>query len=386
MKRSIVVLTLLVLAAACGPPATTAARPASPAASGSPAAVPPSSTPVPAGETLFAVLERSRSDAFSPDTVAIAGLDGRARAKARFRPRATPWVAADLGPLLPAIAHVAAGRVFYVDGDGVVRSLGADGTIREVTRFPVTAAQQEVSFAVSPDGRELAGSVVTLPPKPDPPPTPGYVPSGPYAMDVMTATAGSPATVTYHRSWTYADHVGSGAQFIAWDQGGPLATLPSMLGTQGGGPHQWNGPTLVHFPNGRPGSTLPAPAGCVPMDLLRSGVFVCGAGDEAFEVLGPDGGARWHYQGPKGRDTLLYCFLSPDAQRVVSFGPSTSAVYTAVGSPVALPSGFYHDGWIDSRIVAGSLTSGHVAYVSLANPGRAVDLGFVGDFVGAVTA
>jgi hypothetical protein len=384
MRRPIVLLTLLALAAACGPSATTAARPA-PGASGSPAA-PPASTPAPARETLFAVLERSRSDAFSPDTVAIAGLDGRARARARFKPRATPWVAPDLGPLLPPIAHVAAGRVYYVDGDGAVRSLDVDGTVREVTRFPVTGAQQEVSFAVSPDGRELAGSVVTLPPEPDPPPTPGYVPSTSYAMDVMTATAGSPATVTYHRTWTSADRLGSGAQFIGWDPSGPLATLPSSLGTQGGGPHQWNGVTLVHFPGGRPGGTLPAPAGCLPMDLLPNGVFVCGAGDEAFQVLGPDGAARWRYQGPKGTGSLLYGFLSPDGRQVVSFGASTSAVYAAAGAPVALASGFFHGGWIDSRTVAGSLTSGHFAYVSLANPGRAVDLGFVGDFVGGVTA
>lgn len=330
-------------------------------------------------------LESSGGRVQAPDAIAMVGLDSKIRAKARFKPRAIPWVLPNLSALLPEAAHVAAGRAYYVDGGGTVRSLGVDGDIREETRFPVTSTQQEVSFAVSPDGHDLMGAVVTLPPEPSPPPSPGYVPSAPYSMDVLTATSGSAARVAYHRTWTYKEHLGSGAQFIGWDQGGPLATWPSGLGTQGGGPHQWNG-NVVHFRKTGPGSPLPAPAGCYPMDLLPTGVFVCGPGDNTFQVVGPDGGVRWRYAARDAGVSLTYCFLSPDARRVVSFGLTESTVYPQSGSPITMASGFYHGGWIDSQTVAGTLDPpGHLAYVSLARPHHAVELGLTGQIVGPLT-
>src|SRR5262245_38718375 len=80
-------LPLLVVLAACGSQAPgSAAHPSAPPA----AQATPSATGH-AAETLFAVLESSRAD-FAPDTIAIAGLDGRARAKTHFKPRPTPWV------------------------------------------------------------------------------------------------------------------------------------------------------------------------------------------------------------------------------------------------------------------------------------------------------
>jgi hypothetical protein len=352
-------------------------RPCAPAGS-SPAAAP-------AGP-LFVVLESSQGAGHLPDTIAIAGLDGYAKAKTHFKPSGFPWVAPDLGALLPQLAHVAAGRAYYVDGDGVVRSLGVDGGVREETRFPVTSGQQEVSFAVSPNGRQLVGAVVTLPPEPNPPPTPPYVPSTPYAMEVFTANAGSSASVAYHRTWMYQDNLGSGAQFVGWDTGGPVATWPSALGTQGGGPHQWNGNALVHYPGGRPGNTVPAPGGCYPWDLLPTGFVVCGHGDNTFQVLGTDGRAAWNYAGSGSGLSIIYGFLSPDAQRVVATGQTNPTVFPRSGSPVTLADGFFHSGWIDSQTIAGNVEpSGNFAYVTLADPSHAVDLGFKGTFVGGMS-
>lgn len=319
------------------------------------------------------VLEGGGPGFQAPDTIAIAGLDGYARAKTHFKHRVIPWVLPDLGALLPQVAHVAAGRAYFVDGAGFVRSLGVDGSVREETRFPVTSTQQEVSFVVSPDGRSLVGAVVTLPAKPNPEPTPGWFPSTPYSMDVMTASSGGPATVVYHRTWTYSDHLGGGAQFVAWDPAGPVATWPSSLGTQGGAPHQWNGGSLLHFPGGQPGSAVPAPDGCA-MDMLPSGIFLCGD-----QVMGPDGSALWQVAGP--HQTFLLGFLSPDGQRVVAIDDG-STVYDRSGSRTKLPDGFYHDGWIDDRTIAGSTESQNFGYVTLANPGHIVDLGFKGAFVG----
>ena len=380
MRRCCLVVPLFVLAACAAPGPTSASRPSAPPAA-SPGVTATSRVP---SEPLFVVLESSSGSLLAPDTIAIAGLDGYARAKTRFKPHAAPWVLPDLSPLVPQIAHVAAGRAYYVDGDGVVRSLGVDGSVREETRFPVTSSQQEVSFAVSPDGRSLVGSVVTLPSEPTPAPTPGYIPTTPISMDVLTATAGSAASVADHQTWSFQGGMGSGAQFVGWDGGGPVATWPSGLGTQGGGPHQWNGVTLVHFAGGRPGAAVAAPAGCFPMDLLPTGVFACGRGDPTIRVLGPDGGEVWRLTASDAGGAVTYGFLSPDAQRVVALGMRTT-VYSRSGAPVVLPDSFFHSGWIDSQTIAGSVgTASDFGYVALGNPGHAVDLGFKGQFVGGL--
>jgi len=378
MKRTALLIPLALLAA-CGPQAPASSGRPGPTAPAATAAPTPSATPR-TPEPLMVVLEASGGAGKPIDTIAIAGLDGYARAKTRFKPHATPWVLPDLSPLVPQIAHVAAGRAYYVDGDGVVRSLGVDGSVREETRFPVTSSQQEVSFAVSPDGHDLVGAVVTLPARPTPEPTPGWFPTAPYAMDVLTARSGGPATVAYHRTWTYDEHLGSGAQFVGWDPAGPVATWPFSLGTQGGGPHQWNGGSLLHFPGGRPGGAVQAPADCYLMDMLPNGTSLCaGTRTGAFQVLGPDGATQW----APATQGIIYGFLSPDAQRVVGLADAPT-VYSRSGAPLHLPDTFFHAGWIDAKTIAGSVRE-NVGYVSLANPGKVVDLGFKGQFVGGFT-
>src|SRR2546425_1686184 len=152
MRR--LILGLLLIGVACGQPQ---ARPAtSPLAgvtvtptatsgqmdSDSPtpsAATSPSTTASPAPSTsptlLFAVLEARGSASFN--TVAVAGVDGFARAKTTFAPMRVPTVGCTGTALTPVSAHVAAGKVYFADGAGVVRSLSLSGQIVKVATFPL---------------------------------------------------------------------------------------------------------------------------------------------------------------------------------------------------------------------------------------------------------
>jgi len=340
-------------------------------------------------ETLIAVVNSSRQGPSShqEDEIELISLDGHVRARGTFQPRALPWVGAGAFPLLPRIAHTAADRAYYMDGKGTVRSIGAGDDVRIETRFPIDRAQQEGSFAVSPDGRSLVGSVFSLPPKPDPEPTPPYVPEAGYSMDVMTAAAGSAAVVRFHQEWQLDQQLGAGVQFIGWDLQAPLGTFPSSLLTRGGGsPGQWNGGTLVHFPSGQPGVAVAAPPDCTPVDVaFSSGANVCTSfvlGQRPhFEVHGADGQLLWN----RACDGLT-AFLSSDLQHVVVDGVGGPVVYSRDGSQVTLPPTFIQLGWLDDRTVVGQLNAatGEIGLVTLDHPDRAVGLRFRGAYVGTI--
>src|SRR5262249_4167926 len=73
------------------------------------------------------------------DWVQIVGLDGRVIATATFTPRDLPAVGAV--PLLQDEARVAAGRVYYADGAGVIRTLSPAGVVAEIARLPFRGGQ-----------------------------------------------------------------------------------------------------------------------------------------------------------------------------------------------------------------------------------------------------
>src|SRR5438093_1310 len=109
--RACILASLLVLSVGCGQ------------VSGRPTAVASPSV----GPLLFAVLEANgTANVWTYNTVAIAGLDGYARAKTTFSPMPVP-VLGCMGAVLPLSAHVAAGKVFFADSKGVVRSLAIAG-------------------------------------------------------------------------------------------------------------------------------------------------------------------------------------------------------------------------------------------------------------------
>ena len=376
---------LVLLLAACG---GTASRPS---------LSPPADTPAPEG--LFVVLQASTGHLWwqdpntlqvgtrLPDAIAIVGRDGRVYARTTFQAQARPWILPDLAPVLPPVAHVAAGRAYYIDGSGAVRSLGWKGDVREETRFPVTSSQQEASFAVSPDGKTLVGSVVTFPSRPNPEPAAPYRPTDPYSMYVMVARAGMPATVTYHEEWRFDDRQSSGAQFVGWNPQGPVAAYPAILGTQGGPPHQYNGP-LVQFPGGMPGQPVPTPDGASVQDMLPSGSYVSLVGDMTGTTLlvsGPDGGSLWSYRSQI--DPPFHPFLAPDVQHLVAQAAAGGQVIGRDGGVASLPGGYMHGGWLDAATVIGypNGSSPRLAYVVLGDIAKEIDTGIEGVLEGSVS-
>src|SRR4029077_4123663 len=223
MKRLLIALVLIV--AACGQPqARSATSPqasgATPSATATQAASPgvsPSSLPL-----LFAVLEaKGTVNAYTWNTVAIAGLDGRARAKTTFVPMPLPKMGC-IGAVIPVPAHVAAGKVYFADGKGVVRSLSVTGQVTRVATFALTSSQQMLSFAVSPDGSRLLGTVFTLPTKPNVACT--GAPDTGYALDVYSAPAGGASRLLYHENLQSTP--ANVMALTGWDAVGPVGTSP----------------------------------------------------------------------------------------------------------------------------------------------------------------
>ena len=385
---------LAVLVAACAP----ASKPQGQATS-TPSASPRSrataaTSPAPR-EPLFAVLEVHGAAQGPPDTVAIVGLDGYARAKRRFQPVSVPYMGNAATILLPG-AQVAAGAVYFVDGTGTVRRLAPDGGVAVVTRFPLTNPQQEISFAVSPDGRSLEAAVLTAPVKTPPPsgiPFPGL--SGPWKLDIETASAGASSRVVAHSEYRGPPIPGleggfQNVQLVGWDDQGPIALLGAAAAVQNDpytSGHRWMGGRLVRLAGGRPGAPVGG-AGCMPFSLAPRNAVICGrtldySGATGLSLREAGGRAIWSIgQGPG-------CFAaSPDLRSMAMAGQ----VLRAGGASTAIPPGFCPLGWVSSTTMVGvtggqngaAVFQAQMAAVSLADPAQTDDLGFWGLYVGSL--
>jgi hypothetical protein len=349
----------------------------------------------PAGPVLFAALEPGGDlTAMKDDTVAIVQTNGRAKARAKFDPRQLPAVGNAL-PLPQPEARVAAGRVYYADGAGVVRSLAVDGTVATVTTFPLTGPQQLLSFAVSPDGSQLVATVFSFPPvhvpKPQTPIDPPFGP-GDFSLQVLGAKPGQAATnLGSRRTWAQSGGLPRDAlSVVGWSQDAPLATIDTELGTQEGSlGRQIFGHVAELDTAGRPGQPLNG-YGCDPWTVLPNETMLCDAdsGHRAFTVQSKDGTARYHLQAP-GEAQFLSVSLAPDAAHVAYLPTSGSAqVVDASGKVTQLPANFRPEGWLDSTTVIGVMQTpqgeGDMATVRVDRPTRLTDLGFHGFFVGVV--
>src|SRR5256885_7205350 len=182
----IILAALLVLCVSCGQ------------ATGKPAAA------VESPALLFAVLEaKGTANAWTYNTVAIAGVDGYARAKTTFVPITSPTIGC-FGTVTPQSAHVAAGKVYFADNKGVIRSLAVNGTVTVVATFPLTSTQQMLSFAVSPDGTKLLGTIFTLPANLS---ACNGAWSGTFNFDAYSATSGGATPLLYYDSRTQAQKI-----------------------------------------------------------------------------------------------------------------------------------------------------------------------------------
>jgi hypothetical protein len=378
---------LLLVAAACGGPPTAAATPtpseaaASPAASPSPVAASP--TPRPTG-LLFAVLETHAASGwwFNDDTVAIVGLDGFARAKQRFMPRTLP-ANCNAGVLTQLEARVAAGKVFYFDGSGTVRSLDPGGTIGQVTTFPV-AAHQVLSVAVDPSGTQLLGARVTYPTFS----TSGLpcTQTGNYAMELLSAPAGGNAQLVYHQTYAQQSDTSNFMHAVGWDPAGAEITVHTSIGTQNGTLGQkWYG-QLAHWTPQGIGSVVGGPD-CRAQDAVGNSIAcISNSGEGAGSVRGPDASIQWNLP------SAIYYFivLSPDATRAAYCNSSECGVAGKDGSHLRLPAHFSPTGWLDSTTLIGVdqqlAPYGEMETVSLGDPTKVDDLGFKGSFVGVVQA
>jgi hypothetical protein len=383
MRR--LIFCMLLMAVACGP---TQARPPTATAAASSS---PSPTPSTSGPLLFAVLEaKIPASPYQWNTVAIAGLDGHARAKTTFTPMPVPTVEC-AGAILPPSAHVAGDKVYFADGAGVVRSLSASGQIARVATFPFSGHQQMLSFAVSPDGNQLLGAVFTLPAKPTSwCGTPE--PSG-YSLDVYSAKAGGSSTLLYHESLPGTGNV---MALFGWDKVGPFGTHPTGWASQGGGPAPYGRGSPVRL-DANTGKVLGeiGTNTCEVWDMAFSGDYACteapatnspATNDAKISVRRVDASEIWHVTMTTDDGFVYLPQLAPDEAHVAVGANSATVVVGQTGSQIKI--GFFSSGWLNSSTLIGDVITAspnpNLAYVGLSAPGTVISLGFPGLFVGTV--
>lgn len=388
MRRVLIGLALLVAVSACGQ------QQAQPAASPSPTAKAP---------LLFAVLQaKGSANAYQWNTVAIAGLDGKVLATATFTPMSQPTTGC-MGAVLQSSAHVAAGRVFYADANGVIRSLATDGVVTTVTTFPMTSKQQMLSFAVSPDGTRLLGTVFTVPTNAWP--CDGSTSS--YAFDTYTATSGKSSVLVEHQTWTRPQNA---LALTGWDAIGPIGTFPTVYASQGGGPASTLGALVrVDAATVKPLQPFTDPSSCLVWDSVQSGAFVCtgntvmtGGGTaqqrvvQSVSVRGSGGAEQWHFT-VTGQNAPFKPLLASDGLHTMiccndlDLANPHELLVGRDGTQVNLAKGFGAAGWLDSSTMVGWLNTNPLdqgpfplAYVAADSPGTVTSLGLTGQFVGTV--
>jgi hypothetical protein len=313
------------------------------------------------------------------DRVAIVGLDGVARTKADFTPR-QKLVVGNAAPLLQPEARVAGGNVFYIDGRGVVRELTLAGS-KQLATFSLKA-QQELSFAVSPDGRQLEASRFTYPAVNPNASNPGdiFLP-GKYRYELLAADAGG-ATRTMASGESDNGFIKE-PEVVAWDSSGPIATTDSAFGTQQGaqGRSLW-GHAVNLDAAGHPGPIFGGPD-CGVVSISGDVVLCVDDGWINYSVRTRRGSTAWSLPTPPQGSYYSNVVLSPD-QRSIAY---SGAVRSRDGATIALPAKFNPEGWLDNQTligVTGDNNQQEMAVVHLSSPTQLDDLGFKGEFIGVV--
>jgi len=398
VRRFLFGLAVVLLTACSTPPAGVRTSPlptASASATGSPNA----------SRIRFAVLEARRAGAQeseyagSHDTIAIAGIDGFALARATFTPRRIPVIPM-AGPVLYPEAFAAAGGVYFIDGAGVVRRLDPSGATRKVTTFPLTSPQQGVSFAVSPDGKQLIAAVLTYPSvAPAPSTTAGQAPaarfitSGSWTLDLEVAADGGTAAVLHHWQSGANDDPGSSTGFrnlaiVGWDAMGPIGMIDGYNGAQqtlyeG---QRWAGGHVIRLGlDGTLGAT-PLTADCTPVALGDGGRILCllpgaGAHTGLLQVASPDGQVLWTAIQPTQTNQIGGFTLAPDGTRVAMDG----VLVPQHGVDVQLPDSFMTRGWLNGDTVIGLIQGTEPMKIGILHLGAGNSIenwGFSGQFVG----
>ena len=371
-------LFLLLALCACGNPSGRLAQasPSASATSTSLASAQSTPSPVavtsPAGEVLFAVVE---GPPYAPGTVAIVGLDGYARAKAQFQPRVGPEIPDAYTPL-QGVAQVVGSNVYYMDGTGTVRVLRVGSQPQVVAHFSLQPAQEDVWFAVSPDGSRVLAGILTFPALgPSIPGTGWNTLIGPTKFDLESASAGGQTKTLIHLEAPPGTNSPTATFPVAWTSAGSVAMLPAYLTSQNAWP---GGPLYVIDDSGKQTQQLGG-SDCYAASMTPTGFIPCISGT-SVTVRDQSGSVRWTTHVADFSALSLY--LAPDGQ-AISDG---LRVETHLGGMVAMPNGFRVEGWLDKNTVVGRMViddanEGNLAWVSLDDPTSVHDLGFKGDFV-----
>jgi hypothetical protein len=328
----------------------------------------------------------------SPATVEIVDRQGRVHAKATFQPPPAPKIG-NAAPLMQSPVRVAAGAAYFADSTGAIRKLAPDGKVSPVATFPLTNSQQELTYAVSPDGAHVMAIVLSTPPLHSPPPQtlsdPLFVEGGHWTLAVETADAGGATTTTLRRDLGTTP---APTLIVGWDAGGPLATLNSGLGTQGVplsahffGPDLGGAP-LVHL--APDGTHLDRVGGsdCLAVDSVANGTVLCGSySAPQFVVRSSSGTAMWQASLPS--DAGSYApWLSPDANAIAVQGQliTRAGVASAPGSGGSAQSQLIALGWLDSHTIVEATQSAQLSLYGAQGFTKVRDLGIVGIFEGVL--
>lgn len=313
------------------------------------------------------------------DRVAIVGLDGVARAKADFTPRALP-VVGNAAPLLQPEARVSSGRVFYADGAGVVRELTRSG-VKPVATFPLKA-QQEISFGVSPDGVHLEASRYSYPPlNPNSTDMSNMFLSSTYRYELLAASNGGDTRQLKAISGSY--EVTREPDVVGWDAAGPIATRDTAFGTQQGTQGRTLSGHAVRLDgSGNAGTVLGGPDCSVAS--IGADVLLCVDDlQTVYSVRRADGTAIWALPARPQGNYYAFVVLSPDRARLAF----TGGVRGRDGSTLTLPANFNPEGWLDNQTligITGESNQQEMAIVRLSSPTKLDDLGFKGEFIGVL--
>jgi len=279
---------------------------------------------------------------------------------------------------------VAAGKVFYIDASGVVRSLDPSGAFTTVTTF-ARDSQQLVDFAVDPGGTQLLAARLTVPVMTS---STGGFPCQQqgFAVDLYSASAGGHPQLGYHQAYAQESNTDNFISAVGWDPAGAEITVHTNIGTQNGTLGQkWYG-QLAHWTPQGVGSVVGG-SDCRAQDAVGNSIAcISNQGEGAGSVRGPDASIQWNLP------SSIYYFirLSPDASKAAYCNSSECGVAGRDGTHLKLPAHFNPTGWLDASTVIGvdqELSPyGEMETVSLSDPTKVDDLGFKGLFVGVVQA
>jgi len=385
MRLRTLAVGLFLALAACGPVGQ-------PSAATSPSTSSPSSqTPNARDTELFAIatgLPGGQLVNSNPPpghaTVKIVDGTGRVYAEASFVPPPAP-VIGNAEPLLQSPVRTAVGAVFYADSTGAVHRLKADGSTSVVATFPLTNAQQALSYAVSPDGAHLIATVFSTPPLHNPPPQtlgdPLFQEGGHWTLKLETADAGGSMTTTLQRDLGTA--FVAPTEIVGWDLSGPLATLTTQIGAQQAPPSAHLFGTLIHLaPDGTHLDAIGGP-NCTVVDELPDGTVVCDQDAQQFSVRTTVGQTLWQATLPSDSyyDGL---WLSPDATAVAVQGivVTRTSVASAARQNNNGQSHLIALGWLDANTVVEAAPSGELSLYDAHSLTKIRDLGLSGLFEG----